>query len=327
MTAQPAQFLFIGVSTGASSIMRIFPRWMRLLGIACEIQGVNAPLRAPAASYRAIVERMIAEPQIVGALITAHKIDLLHACRDRIDWLDADARLCGEVSCLVKRGGKLLGYAKDPQASAQALRGFVPAAHWQAERDVLCLGAGGAAIAISVALASGAEAPRRLLLTDVLPQRLESIRAVHARLDTPMQFDYRLARNPADNDALLRELPPGSLVINATGLGKDAPGSPLTGDALFPVGGLVWELNYRGARDFMRQAQAQMQARQLHVEDGWAYFLHGWSTVIAEVFDLTLDESLFARLSAAAATPLGPPIDMGGGKGRLKSSPTVTDAL
>ena len=300
MTSRPARFLFIGVSTGASSIMRIFPRWMDLLGLDCEIQGVDVPLRAPAASYRAIVERMIAEPQIAGALITAHKIDLLRACRERFDWLDEDARLCSEVSCLVKRGGKLLGYAKDPLASARALREFVPARHWQGERDVLCLGAGGAAIAISVALASESDSPRRMHLTDVLPERLDAIRAVHARLDTPMQFEYRLVGASADNDALLRDLPAGSLVINATGLGKDAPGSPVTDAAFFPNGGLVWELNYRGARNFLRQAQAQQQARKLHIEDGYSYFLHGWTTVIAEVFGVTLDESLFARLSAAA---------------------------
>ncbi len=282
--------------------MRIFPRWMRLLGLDCEIQGVDVPLRAPAATYRQIVERILREPRILGALITAHKIDLLRACHDHFDWLDGYAEICGEVSCLVKRGGRLLGYAKDPLSSAQALRQFVPAGHWQGERDVLCLGAGGAAIAISVALAGGSHAglPRRMLLTDILPERLESIRQVHARLETPMQFVYQLIQTPAENDALLRDLPPGSLIINASGLGKDAPGSPLTANALFPMGGLVWELNYRGQRDFMRDAQAQMQARQLRIEDGWAYFLHGWTEVIAEVFDLKLDESLFAKLSAAA---------------------------
>ena len=44
----------------------------------------------------------------------------------------------------------------------------------------------------------------------------------------------------------MEALPAGSLVINATGLGKDRPGSPLTDHCKFPENGLVWELNYRG---------------------------------------------------------------------------------
>ena len=304
------QFLFIGVSTGASSIRRIFPRWMQLLGVDAELAGVDVPLRAPAATYREIAVRIIEDERISGALITAHKIDMLRACHDLFDWLDPYAGICAEVSCLVKREGRLLGYAKDPLSSALALQQFVPERHWTDERDVLCLGAGGAAIAISVCLAQRAEtqgAPRRFVLTDILPERLESIRQVHARLDTPIQFSYQLCHSAADNDALLRGLPPGSLVINATGLGKDAPGSPLTDAARFPQDGLVWELNYRGERDFMRQARAQADQKRLHIEDGWAYFLHGWTEVVAEVFGVALDDALFARLADAATPPPAPP--------------------
>ena len=165
---------------------------------------------------------------------------------------------------------------------------------------MLCLGAGGAAVAISVCLARASAAddvPRRFKLTDIAPERLDSIRQIHQRLDTRLQFEYHLSESAADNDRLLRGLAPGSLVINATGLGKDRPGSPLTHEAQFPQDGLVWELNYRGARDFMQQALAQAAARNLRVEDGWRYFLHGWSEVIAEIFELELDSETFAQLS------------------------------
>jgi shikimate dehydrogenase len=40
----------------------------------------------------------------------------------------------------------------------------------------------------------------------------------------------------------------------------------------------------------------------LRVEDGWVYFLHGWSQVIAEVFHLELTPELFAALAQAAST-------------------------
>ena len=90
-----------------------------------------------------------------------------------------------------------------------------------------------------------------------------------------MQFEYHLSGDAGDNDALLAALPAGSLVINATGLGKDKPGSPLSAEALFPRAGLIWELNYRGRRDFMRGAQAQAAARDL-LSGGWLGLLPPW---------------------------------------------------
>jgi shikimate 5-dehydrogenase len=89
---------------------------------------------------------------------------------------------------------------------------------------------------------------------------------------------------PADNDAQTVGLRPGSLVINATGLGKDAPGSPFTDAVTLPHRAIVWDLNYRGDLVFLRQARAQAEGRSLHVEDGWLYFIYGWLSVIGEVF-------------------------------------------
>ncbi|HUU10525.1 MAG TPA: shikimate dehydrogenase, partial [Phycisphaerae bacterium] len=95
----------------------------------------------------------------------------------------------------------------------------------------------------------------------------------------------------------------GSLVINATGLGKDGPGSPITESAVFPERGLVWEFNYRGDLLFLRQARARQQERGLHVEDGWLYFIHGWTRVIAEVFhvDIPVKGPVLDELSEIAA--------------------------
>ncbi len=297
-----SKFVFVGVSTGASSIMKIFPQWSALLGLNAEIVGCDLPLRSPKATYRHILRQMRDDSSVVGALVTAHKIDLLAASRDLFDELDSQASLCDEVSCIAVRSGRLLGFAKDPLSSVSALDGFVPRGHWMGDRDILCLGAGGAAVAISVGMAQRAAGhPRRFVLTDILPERLESMRRIHGKLDTCILFEYHLSRSAEGNDALLAELPARSLVINATGLGKDKPGSPLSADALFPRGGLVWELNYRGRRDFMRQAQAQADARDLSVEDGWNYFLHGWLEVIAEVFQLSIDRECFAQLRKVAA--------------------------
>ena len=89
-------------------------------------------------------------------------------------------------------------------------------------------------------------------------------------------------------------------VINATGMGKDIPGSPITDAGLFPKNSIAWEFNYRGELDFMHQALRQVDSRNVTVEDGWVYFLHGWSQVVAQVLHVELNDELFAKLNEAA---------------------------
>jgi shikimate 5-dehydrogenase len=86
-------------------------------------------------------------------------------------------------------------------------------------------------------------------------------------------------------------------------LGKDAPGSPITEAARFPENGFAWDFNYRGNLVFLDQARAQRQQRTLTIEDGWVYFIHGWTRVIAEVFHLDIPTSgpVFDELSQIAA--------------------------
>lgn len=296
---------FVGVTTTQSSSMKVFPKWSDILGLGAQVVGYDAPLHAPDEVYRAVVQHIIDDPLSKGALVTTHKIDLLNACRDLFSYLDPYAEICGEVSCIAKVDGALHGYAKDPISSRLTLNHFVPQGHWeQTQGNVLCLGAGGAAIAISVCLAEQsktADYPSRFMLVDISQARLDSIQAIHQKLDTPIQFDYHLTASAGDNDALMGALPDGSMVINATGLGKDRPGSPLTDAGIFPQNGLVWELNYRGAREFMVQAEKQATTRNLTIEDGWVYFLHGWTQVMAEVFQIDLTPEIFKQLDEAAS--------------------------
>ena len=106
---------------------------------------------------------------------------------------------------------------------------------------------------------------------------------------------------------LIARLPPESLVVNATGAGKDTPGSPLTDATVFPERGLVWEFNYRGELLFLQQARRQQATRRLTIEDGWRYFLHGWTRVMADVFarDIPTVGSLFDELGEIAARVSG----------------------
>jgi shikimate 5-dehydrogenase len=153
------------------------------------------------------------------------------------------------------------------------------------------MGAGGSPIALTWHLmqkARGADRPSRIVVSDRNPARLEEIRRVHAGLRSGVPTGYVLATEASDNDSALADLPPGSLVINATGLGKDAPGSPLSEAARFPERAIAWDLNYRGDLVFLDQARAQATGRSLQVEDGWTYFLHGWTQVIGEVFHVRI---------------------------------------
>lgn len=277
---------------------------MKVLGVEAEIAGIDAPLHAPRDTYRAIVQHIKDDPLVRGALVTTHKIDLLQATQDMFDGLDPYAQLCGEISCIAKRDGKLLGYAKDPISSGRSWENFTPRGHFGRSRaEVLCFGSGGAAVATTVYLANLPDAPdrpQRFTLVDISPSRLDHAREIHTHLKTDIQFVYLRNADPYENDNLMSALPPGSVVINGTGMGKDLPGSPITAAGIFPRDGLVWEFNYRGELTFLKQARQQEALRQLRIEDGWVYFLHGWTQVIAEVFQVDLTPELFARLDEAA---------------------------
>ncbi|GAA5133399.1 shikimate dehydrogenase family protein [Pseudonocardia adelaidensis] len=287
--AERPTLYFIGVTTGRSSIRTVFPRWARALGLGdVPLVGVDLPLHAPRADYRRVVEFLAADPQSTGALVTTHKIDLYAACADLFAEVDPLARLMGEVSCLAKPDGALVASAKDPITAGLALDAITPPGTWAAApADAFVMGAGGSAIAVCWYLTRperGADRPRRIVVTDPDRDRLAALRRVHDELGTDVPVECLPVDGAAGNDAVLAGLGPRALVVNATGLGKDAPGSPLTDAARFPEEAVAWDLNYRGELVFLDQARTA----GARVHDGWEYFLHGWTRVIAEVFDVEI---------------------------------------
>ncbi len=144
--------------------------------------------------------------------------------------------------------------------------------------------------------------PSQIIIGNRSKPRLDEIEAINKKLNPgSVKCFYYLTPEPGQNDAILAKMGEGSLIINATGLGKDRPGSPLTNAAQFPKNGLVWEINYRGDLLFMHQAQAQAAEKNLHVEDGWKYFIYGWTQVIAEVFDVKIEGKVLDELDRIAA--------------------------
>jgi shikimate 5-dehydrogenase len=299
--------IFIGVTTGQSSINQIFPRWAEALGLGdCALRGLDFRLHDEPARYREAVAWIKDDPLTLGALVTTHKIDLCAACRDQFDVLDPLSDAMGEISSVYKRDGRLHGRAVDPWSVGLSLNAFLPPGHWRATNaEVLILGAGGSAMALAWHLTKaehGDNRPARIHVANRSQPRLDHLQALHASWPGASPLSCHLVPTAADADALVSALPPGSLVVNATGLGKDAPGSPLTDTAVFPPHGLVWEFNYRGQLVFLDQARAQEKARHLQIEDGWTYFLHGWTQVISDVFGVEIPSSgpVFEKLSEIA---------------------------
>ncbi|MGO9962196.1 MAG: shikimate dehydrogenase family protein [Acidimicrobiales bacterium] len=317
------RFSFIGVTTGKSAIMRVFPAWAEHLGLGdVEICGHDFAMHAPPESYRDVVGAIASDPLELGGLVTTHKIDLFSACREMFDFIDPWAQLCGEVSSLSKRGGLLRAHAKDPISSGRSLDEFVTPGYWAASgAEAVLFGAGGSNLAISLHLMTGRpseDRPRRIVVVNRSPARLESMRAVHAAVRSGVEVEYVHNSDPLENDGLLERVPEGSLIVNGTGMGKDSPGSPITDSAVFPGQALVWELNYRGELGFLHQAQRQQLGRGLVIEDGWRYFVHGWTCVIEEVFEVEMTPELVGELSQIAlglrgsSAPLAPADGRGG---------------
>jgi shikimate 5-dehydrogenase len=119
-----------------------------------------------------------------------------------------------------------------------------------------------------------------------------------AQLDDDGRVEYHVVGGVRDSDALLASMAEGSVIINATGAGKDRPGSPLSDAAVFPEGAIAWDFNYRGDLGFLVQARRQLPAAQVH--DGWRYFVFGWTQVIGEVFGIEMTAGRLAVLEAAA---------------------------
>ncbi|MGC1784746.1 MAG: hypothetical protein WA708_19685 [Acidobacteriaceae bacterium] len=296
---------FLGVSTHQSLIMKVFPLWMEELGRPnVYLEGMDLKLHDDPENYRRVVTRIKEDPTCLGALITAHKINLLKAARDLFNYLDPLSQISGEISCISKLQGELQGHAMDPITGGLSLDAILEAGYFgRTGGHVLSLGAGGSTTALLLHFSrktDPADRPLRIVIVNRSPGRLEELRRMVPSLNMDIEFEYHCQQDPRQNDKLMEMLPSGSVVINATGMGKDLPGSPITEAGTFPAHGVAWELNYRGELQFLHQALAQREERNLTVEDGWVYFLHGWTQVIAQVLHIEIDAALFSRLAARA---------------------------
>jgi shikimate 5-dehydrogenase len=307
---QVPTFYFIGVTTGSSSINKVFPLWMEVMSRPdVVLEGVDHQIHDQPENYRKTVAQIKYDPNSLGALVTTHKMNVFSAASDMFDYFDPYALTTGELSCISKQDGKLRGHAKDPITAGLSLEAIIePGYFGDTGGEVLCLGAGGSGLATLLYLInkeSPGDRPKKFIAVNRSPGKLVHMKEMVEKFDTDIEVEYVQNSDPKVNDELMAKLPEYSIVINATGMGKDTPGSPVTDEGIFPKNGIAWEFNYRGKLDFMHQALKQTDSQKLKVEDGWVYFLHGWSQVIVEALHIDLTPELFKKLDESASTVRG----------------------
>jgi len=303
-------FYFIGVTTGKSSIMKVFPLWMKVLGREeVVMEGIDCKIHDESEAYRRAVAQIKYDPNSLGALVTTHKIDLLNAARDMFEYLDPYALITGEVSSISKLEGRLEGHAKDPLTSGASLDAIIEKGYFgRTNGHVLCFGAGGSGVATLLHLINKKDKedrPQKFTFVNRSQGRLDHAKEMVGGLETDIEIEYICNSDPLVNDKIMERFPPYSIIINATGMGKDTPGSPITWNGKFPMNSISWEFNYRGELDFMHQSLAQVEGRNIKVEDGWIYFVHGWTQVVAQVLHFDLTPALFDKLNEAASSVRG----------------------
>jgi shikimate dehydrogenase len=302
-------FYFIGVTTGQSAMARILPLWAKNLDINLNLVGIDLPLDANPSLYRKVVLDLKEDTKAIGSVVTTHKLKTFEFASDLFTEFDALAKLTKEICMIRKHGTHLAGLAMpDCLSNSLSLKSMLGKNYWRDHAsDVLCFGAGGVARAIALSLlcdfdsaspltAKLAAKPRTLHLVDINQRHLQSIRSLLEPLRDNMDIQYVCQSKAEDNDQLLARLPMGSLIINATGMGKDRPGSPLTDHASFPANSIIWDLNYRGERQFLKQARAQELEKNLCIHDGWLSFMYGWTQALQLALQQTFSPDQFRQL-------------------------------
>ena len=100
-------FYFIGVTTGSSSINKVFPLWMDVFGRPeVVLEGIDHKIHDDPENYRKTVAQIKNDPNSLGALVTTHKMNVYKAANDMFDYFDSYAQTTGELSCISKRAAE-----------------------------------------------------------------------------------------------------------------------------------------------------------------------------------------------------------------------------
>ena len=278
---------FIGVSTSGSLVHEVFPRWARILGIEATVVGVDIPRGAPPEQFREVLSAIRGDRNCLGAVITSHKTAMYRDAKDEFESLDALATSCGEINSIRSDAAGLYGYARDPISVGRVVDEIWP----DLDADLLCIGSGGTAIALARHLLERGQRGRMRFL-DRDPDQAAHFAAVVA----DERIEATAEHGPYDK--MITTVRPGTLIVNATGAGKDRTGSPVTDAVSFPPESVFWDLNYRGDLRMLAAARAQASDRALRAHDGTSLFCHGWAAALTAVLALPEDPRLAASFAA-----------------------------
>ncbi|MHB1535820.1 MAG: shikimate dehydrogenase [Acidimicrobiales bacterium] len=202
-----------------------------------------------------------------------------------VDVLSSTASRLDAVNTVVRRGDALHGDSTDGDGFVDALRsdeGFEPAG-----RRCVVLGAGGAARAVTMALAEhGAE---EVVVIGRRPDKVASCAAL---------------AGPAGRGGEIHEVDQADLIVNATPVGMTGGGLPFSVEpARLGPGQLVIDLVYRPARTPLLVAARQRGAA---AANGLGMLIH---QAARQVTIWTGQEPPLAAMSAAVLASLGNPDD------------------
>lgn len=301
--AEQYKMCFIGVTTKQSIINKIFPRWMELLNYNIDLECIDIPMGARTEVYRQYVEHIKTNQNLLGALVTTHKIPIYSASYDLFDDLINSAKEFKEIGCIYKRNGCLIGEATDIITVKAAFNDiWISQKYEQKDNIQICiLGCGGAGVALAHAILSlNYSNVIKIFMIDNNYERINSAKIALSRYDTKSITNYFLSEGIKYNDEIVSSLNKNAIVVNATGLGKDLPGAPITKNVIFPYNGCLWEYNYRGDLIFLDIAKNQEKKYELNIFDGFNYFIYGWTTVISRVLNIEIDNDMFNLLASEA---------------------------
>lgn len=176
-------------------------------------------------------------PDYLGANVTVpHK----EAVLPLVDRLSSEAQSIGAVNTIVNTKGCLEGHNTDAPGFLSALR--EEAQFDPKDKRVVLLGAGGAARAVSFALAGYGVAEIAILNRTV--SRAEELAEELRRKASP---DVRILAASIDSLSTFSQLQTCDLLVNATSIGLVEGETPLPA-SLIPRGALIYDLIYRPTR-------------------------------------------------------------------------------
>lgn len=211
---------FVGVTTSKSFVNRVFSSWVEIIGVNANLIGLDLALDSSVDIYRSVVNSIKSNDMILGSLVTSHKTNIYQYCNGLFDIITPGSEYLKEIGVIYKDGKQLACDATDPDAQMQVLKRLIPYGHWgKSKAQALILGAGGAGLALAYSLLNSKEQPTKIIITEINSDRIYQTKQVLKRyIDDGLVEVVNVKEISADT--LLSRLPRGSLVANATGMGK-----------------------------------------------------------------------------------------------------------